>query len=180
MARLKKGVPTGQRDLFGVDICIGDTLSKVGVGIQYEVDWYGGLSDMQGNRVHNPRKWNGSEYEIIQQLPERLPAVSEDTLEEAVASLETEVVPVLTAKADEVNAVVSDESVMEEPQEAKAEEQEKEDISARTGKITTLCEALQELGVDGSLSWYERRIHAETEGHQLIIEHRMEITLMSK
>lgn len=65
MARFRKGTPTGMHDMFGEEICVGDVLKKVGIGLEYEVGMYMELLDSQGLNVGRKGLWDGSQYEVI-------------------------------------------------------------------------------------------------------------------
>lgn len=65
MARFRKGTPTGMHDMFGEEICVGDVLKKVGIGLEYEVGMYMELLDSQGLNVGRKGIWDGSQYEVI-------------------------------------------------------------------------------------------------------------------
>lgn len=51
--------------MFGEEICVGDVLKKVGIGLEYEVGMYMELLDSQGLNVGRKGLWDGSQYEVI-------------------------------------------------------------------------------------------------------------------
>ena len=65
MARFRKGTPTGMHDMFGNEICVGDVLKEVGIGLEYEVGMYMELLDSHGLNVGRKGLWDGSQYEVI-------------------------------------------------------------------------------------------------------------------
>ena len=65
MARFRKGTPTGMHDMFGNEICVGDVLKKVGIGLEYEVGMYMELLDSQGLNIARKGTWDGGQYEVI-------------------------------------------------------------------------------------------------------------------
>ena len=65
MARFRKGTPTGMRDMFGNEICVGDVLKRVGTGAEREVGMYMELLDSQGLNIARKGIWDGSLYEVI-------------------------------------------------------------------------------------------------------------------
>lgn len=51
--------------MFGEEICVGDVLKKVGIGLEYEVGMYMELLDSQGLSIARKGLWDGSQYEVI-------------------------------------------------------------------------------------------------------------------
>ena len=52
-------------DMFGNEICVGDVLKKVGIGLEYEVGMYMELLDSQGLNIARKGTWDGGQYEVI-------------------------------------------------------------------------------------------------------------------
>lgn len=73
MGLYKKGAFTGKTDRMGNEILSGDTVKKRGYGTHYQVNKYGGLSDMSGIPLISVKNWRGEDYEVLitRDSPER-------------------------------------------------------------------------------------------------------------
>lgn len=128
MARFRKGTPTGMRDMFGGEICVGDVLKRVDTGAEREVGMYMELLDSQGLNIARKGIWDGSLYEVIRKA-ER-PADAENVVKvidaepEKPAEAPQIVVESRGEEAPEVaeEAKEAPEMAPEEEQKAQAEE----------------------------------------------------------
>ena len=113
MARFRKGTPTGMRDMFGNEICVGDVLKKVGTGAEREVGMYMELLDSQGLNVARKGTWDGGQYEVLRKAETPVDA------ENVVKVIDTE--PEKPAETPQVVVENRAEEAPEKGQEEKAE-----------------------------------------------------------
>ena len=111
MARFRKGTPTGMRDMFGNEICVGDVLKKVGTGAEREVGMYMELLDSQGLNVARKGTWDGGQYEVLRKAETPVDA------ENVVKVIDTE--PEKPAETPQISVENRSEEAPEVAQEAK-------------------------------------------------------------
>ena len=111
MARFRKGTPTGMRDMFGNEICVGDVLKEVGTGIEREVGMYMELLDSQGLNVARKGTWDGGQYEVLRKAETPVDA------ENVVKVIDAE--PEKPAETPQISVENRDEEAPEVAQEAK-------------------------------------------------------------
>lgn len=122
MARFRKGTPTGMHDMFGNEICVGDVLKKVGIGLEYEVGMYMELLDSQGLNIARKGTWDGGQYEVIRKA--ETPADAENVVKVIDAEPEkpAETPQIVVESRGEDAPEVAPEVAPEEEQKAQSEE----------------------------------------------------------
>ena len=134
MARFRKGTPTGMRDMFGNEICVGDVLKKVGTGAEREVGMYMELLDSQGLNVARKGTWDGSQYEVIRKAETPVDA------ENVVKVIDAE--PEKPAETPQISVENRDEEAPEVAEEAKESPEEVVENKAESFPFAVLTDEM--------------------------------------